>query len=261
MVTPHEELTGILRQGGIEDAELEAKWILEDVESIETAREIARRRANREPLQYLLGAWEFYGMKMLVGDGVLIPRADTETLVEAVLERIPNGKPCKGIDLCTGSGCIALALRQNRPQMEICGLDLSEQALSYAKKNAHLHGLNVPMLQCDVCDGAVAAAYRDLDVIVSNPPYLTAADMENLQTEVTYEPRTALDGGTDGLDFYRTITECWRTSLKTGGMLAFEVGIHQAMDVSEILEQRGFTNVQRIPDLNGIDRVVLGYLT
>lgn len=259
MVSLHETLTEILRGGGIEDAALEAQWILEDVQNAEKATEIAQKRANREPLQYLLGAWEFYGMRFLVGEGVLIPRADTETLVDAVLSRLPQGQHICAADLCTGSGCIALALKAHNPALDICGLDFSERALAYAKKNAHLHDLNVPMLFADVCDPAVAAAHQQLDLIVSNPPYLTGDDMASLQTEVTFEPRMALAGGTDGLDFYRSITKNWSHSLRIGGMLAFEVGIHQAAAVAEILTDANFTDIEIIPDLCGVARVVLGY--
>lgn len=254
------ELTEILRSGGIEDAALEAKWIAEDVPDAEKAREIARKRAEHMPLQYLLGAWEFYGMRFTVGEGVLIPRADTETLVDAVLQRYQEHPGGKIADLCAGSGCIALALASRLPRTKIFGVELSAKAREYAVRNAAENGIAVPFYGANVLDAATAKQFRDLDVIVSNPPYLTAKDMTELQTEVCCEPKMALDGGEDGLRFYREITELWKASLKVGGLLAYEVGIYQAEAVERILAEHGFTKIERIPDLCGIERVVLGYL-
>ena len=133
------KLIAMLNSGGIEDAELEAKWILEDAGSAEQAREIARQRAKHAPLQYLLGKWEFYGLTVFVGPGVLIPRADTETLVDAVLSRVKDKAGQRIADLCTGSGCIALALARHMPQTVFTGADISEQALAYALKNKAYH--------------------------------------------------------------------------------------------------------------------------
>lgn len=253
------ELIALLRDGEIEDAELEAKWILEDAETDADAREIARRRANREPLQYLLGKWEFYGLTMFVGEGVLIPRADTETLVEAVLSRV---KDCFGqmiADLCTGSGCIALALAAHMENTRFAGIDVSAAAAEFAKKNLAFHQFpNVKFDCANVLDASTAAQYHDLAAIVCNPPYLTAEDMQNLQAEVRYEPETALYGESDGLHFYREITRLWRDSLCTGGLLAYEVGIRQADDVAAILSQNGFAAIEKLRDYNGVERVVLG---
>lgn len=254
----HRELTAVLQSGGIDDPALEAKWILEDTASEADARAAAARRAKHEPLQYLLGKWEFYGMPFYVGEGVLIPRPDTETVVDAVLSRLKDSAGQQILDLCTGSGCIALALAAHLPQSRITGLEKSPAALRYAERNQAALGLkNAQMLAADVLDPAAAALYRELDAIVSNPPYLTAEDMRRLQREVSYEPAAALDGGSDGLHFYREITRLWRGSLRAGGMLAFEVGIHQAENVAAILEQNGFERMERIRDLGGIERVVL----
>ncbi len=255
----HRELTTLLAAGGIEDAELEAKWILEDAASEAQARQIAKRRANHEPLQYLLGEWEFYGLPFCVGEGVLIPRPDTETLVDAVLSRIPDRSGQQILDLCTGSGCIALTLAANLPHSHITGLEKSPAALRYAQKNQELlHIKNAQMLEKDVLLPETAAAYHSLAAIVSNPPYLTADDMANLQEEVRYEPAAALDGGKDGLHFYREITRLWRDALCAGGLLAYEVGVYQANDVAAILSQNGFRHIECIRDLGGIERVVLG---
>lgn len=253
------ELTGILQAGGIADAALEAKWILEDAPSADAARQIAKRRAKHEPLQYLLGEWEFYGLPFCVGEGVLIPRADTETIVDAALSRIPDRSGQQILDLCTGSGCIALTLAEHLPQSTVIGLEKSPEALRYAVKNQEMLRIkNAQMLEKDVLLPETAAAYHGLAAIVSNPPYLTAEDMQHLQEEVTYEPAAALDGGADGLHFYREITRLWRDALCEGGLLAYEVGVHQAKDVAAILSQNGFGCIECICDLGGIERVVLG---
>ena len=255
----HRALTEVLRNGGIDDAELEAKWILEDAASEADAKAIAARRAKHEPLQYLLGKWEFYGLPFYVGTGVLIPRPDTETLVDAVLSRIPDRSGQQILDLCTGSGCIALSLAHHLPQSRITGLEKSPDALQYARRSLSALGLNhVQLLEADVLDPAIAAQYHDLAAVVSNPPYLTAEDMRHLQQEVTYEPAAALDGGADGLHFYREITRLWRSTLCEGGLLAFEVGIYQAADVAAILSQNEFAAIECIRDLGGIERAVIG---
>lgn len=255
----HRELTETLHSGGIEDAELEAKWILEDIPDAERAREIARRRTQHEPLQYLLGTWEFYGLPLLVGEGVLIPRADTETLVDAVLQRTAHIQSPQIVDLCTGTGCIALALKSQRPDADVTGIDISRKALSYAEPNALRLHLDVRFRCGDVTDPAVCGQFRGLDVITCNPPYLTAEDMAHLQPEVTHEPSLALAGGADGLDFYRVLTRLWRDSLRAGGLLAYEIGCTQAKAVAAILSENGFTGIGTVRDLNGMDRVVLGY--
>ena len=255
------ELIAILRSGGIEDAELEAKWILEDIADENKACDIATRRAQHEPLQYLLGAWEFYGLPIRVGKGVLIPRADTETLVDTALERLRDVKNPVIADLCAGSGCIGLAIKSQRRDAEITGIEQSGKALNYAVPNALHLGLDVQFFRGDVLDSNVYRLFRGLDAIVCNPPYLTAEDMAHLQPEVTHEPAEALSGGDDGLYFYREITRLWRDSLNAGGFLAYEVGIGQAAAVAEILRENGYTDIGTVRDLNGVERVVIGYRT
>lgn len=252
-------LAETLRAGGIEDAELEAKWITEDAASEADALEIAQRRAKHEPLQYLLGTWEFYGLPFCVGEGVLIPRADTETLVDAVRMRMQDAAGQQIADLCTGSGCIALALAAHMPLTQFTGIDISGQALEYAQKNIALNGARNMRTECaDVLAGETAAQYHGLAALVCNPPYLTAEDMQNLQAEVRYEPALALFGGTDGLDFYRRITALWRGALAEGGLLAFETGCTQGDAVREILSDNGFHETEILRDLGGNPRVVLG---
>lgn len=252
------EIIAVLNSGAVEDAELEAKWILEDADSPEQALQIAQHRAKHEPLQYLLGKWEFYGLTMFVGAGVLIPRADTETLVDAVLSRVKDSSSQMIADLCTGSGCIALALASQMDHTQFAGLDLSTKALEYAEKNLAYHQFaNVKFVCADVLDEAAAAQYQGLAAIVCNPPYLTAEDMRNLQAEVRFEPETALYGSPDGLHFYREITRIWKPSLCSGGLLAYEVGAGQADDVAAIFSQNGFAEIEKIRDLNGVERVIV----
>lgn len=253
------ELTKILQTGGIENAAMEAKWILEDMPDAETARNVAKRRMEHYPLQYLLGGWEFYGLHFHVGEGVLIPRPETEILVDTVLQYGHLPQPATIVDLCTGSGCIALALQSQRKNDHLYGIEKSETALAYAKKNAAYHNMAVDFRLADVLDPQIAADYVNVDVIVSNPPYLTEEDMQQLQKEVCYEPQMALAGGADGLLFYRQMTALWKHSLKKGGMLAFEVGIDQAEAVMEIMRGHGFVNIGTVLDLCGIQRVVYGY--
>ncbi len=257
----------------IPDAKFDVRCMIEQVagESLEQAKlhgisyaqeqaviEMAERRANGEPLQYILGEWEFFGMRMFVGKGVLIPRPDTEILVETVLEKCKTIEKPRIIDLCTGSGCIALALRKNLPDSEVHALDLSKAALAYAQRNIRYHGLPVTLHQADVLDARKPQESGTFDIIVSNPPYLTSEEMEHLQPEIRHEPASALAAGADGLEFYRGITNVWKTTLSGGGWLAFEIGEQQGNAVAEILKQQGFREIQIIPDYAHHDRVVIG---
>ena len=269
----YKELVAYLQNARIPDAAFDVRCMFEQVtgktlemlmtEGLSTEdenplRNMAQRRAFGEPLQYILGEWEFYGMRMFVGQGVLIPRPDTETLVDSVLSYGKGKQGLRIADLCTGSGCIALALQKHLPDAQVTAIELSAEALSFARKNAQEHGLPVTLIQADVLLPETAEAHRELDVIVSNPPYLTAQEMCELQREITHEPASALDGGTDGLDFYREITKLWKASLVSGGLLAYEIGEQQGEDVSEILRSHGFENVRVVKDLAKHDRVVMG---
>ena len=254
-----QRLTAILEAAGIENAALEAQWIAEDHPDTADAEAVAHRRAQHEPLQYLLNYWEFYGLPFQVGEGVLSPRQDTETLVDAVLSRISGRMGLCAADLCTGSGCIALALKSQRNDLQITGIELSDDALRYAQENAARLGLDVRMQKGDVLDAQTAAQFHDLDLIVCNPPYLTAEDMQHLQPEVAHEPAAALFGGEDGLNYYRQITALWKDALRSGGMLCYEAGMGQAEDVAAIMRGHGFAEIGIIPDPAGIGRVILGY--
>jgi release factor glutamine methyltransferase len=219
-------------------------------------RNLVKARAEGSPLQYLLGKWEFYGIELYVGEGVLIPRPDTETLVEHILD-ICREKGLKSpviAELCSGTGCISLALEHELPQAEIYAVELSEKALGYLRKNKELNRSRINIIEGDVLSPETAAALPEADIIVSNPPYLTDKDMSELDEEVRREPALALYGGSDGLDFYRAITVTWRDKLREGGIIAFEFGMGQHDDVERILRSSGFTDVSFRRDGGGIIR-------
>lgn len=220
-------------------------------------RTLAQRRSEGYPLQYLLGQWEFWGCNFKVGEGVLIPRPDTETLVEQVLDICRREKLTapKIADLCSGSGCIAVALKKEIPQAEVYAVELSDKALAYLRQNTELNDCgDIHIIKGDVLDHETVSAVTGLDILVSNPPYLTSQDMSELMTEVRFEPENALFGGEDGLDFYRSMTELWKPSIKDGGYIAYEYGMGQHDDVKAILEENGFTDVVFRCDGGGIIR-------
>lgn len=218
------------------------------------------RRCGGEPLQYILGEWEFIGLKFLVGKGVLIPRADTEVLCETVIEHI-NRRQMSVLDLCSGSGAIAIAIARFCGSAKVTALEKYDEALAYLTKNNELNNADVEIIQGDVLqESCKAIGDRKFDVITCNPPYITAKDMAKLQREVQQEPETALFGGEDGLMFYRKIPELWKSRLNKSGMMIFEIGMGQHDDVSQILLDSDFVNIFFKKDLNGIIRVVGGFL-
>ena len=213
------------------------------------------RRILGEPLQYILGEWEFYGLTFKVGEGVLIPRQDTETLVDTALKLVEGVQNPRILDLCSGTGCVAIAIKTARSDAEISALELYPEAYKILEENIARHG-GVTAVNADAMLSETAARYRNLDLITANPPYLTAEDMEALQREVTKEPPTALFGGNDGLDFYRGLSHIWRESLKDGGYIAFEIGFGQEDAVSDILKSDGYRDIGFEHDLTGKIRVV-----
>lgn len=236
-----------LSSGGVISREQEEKIV-----------SVIERRSEGYPLQYLLGEWEFYGMRFKVGEGVLIPRQDTETLVDVVVNKYKNSDSLTLVDLCSGSGCIALALEKQLDCERICCVEKSEKAVGYLRENIAVHGSIAEVFVGDVLDDGLREKIPQADVIVCNPPYLTREDMEHLQREVTFEPETALYGGDDGLDFYREIVRRWKGRLKAGGGLAFEIGMGQEDEVMRLMIQHGFLNVRCRKDLCGINRCVIG---
>lgn len=266
-------LAGALRGQGIPDAEKEAELMLteglgmdrvslyRDNPSLSGAQrekleEMLMRRTGREPLQYIIGHVDFYGLRIEVGPGVLIPRPESEFVVQEALRRLAQKPSPRVLDLCTGSGCLALAIAEKLAGARIYGTDLSEEALRYAEKNARLNGIaNVTFLK-----GPLFEPVRDVrfDAVVSNPPYVKSADIEGLEPEIRlWEPLNALDGGRDGLDFFREILPASPRYLEPGGLVILEMGEGQAREVEGIARASGLEPVSVIKDLAGIERVMV----
>ncbi len=221
---------------------------------LECYQALIRRRSEGCPLQYLMGYTEFMGYRFAVDERVLIPRQDTEILVETALGFV---KPSdRVLDMCTGSGCILLSLALCKKMASGTGVDISADALNVAKKNRERHGLrNVELIQSDLFE-KIDGCY---DMIVSNPPYIPTKDIDDLMREVRdFEPHLALDGSEDGLSFYRRLTKEAREHLVIGGMLLLEIGWNQAEDVKAMMETAGFGEIGVKIDLAGLDRVVYG---
>ena len=219
---------------------------------------LAEREQGR-PTQYILGEWEFMGLPFSVGEGVLIPRGDTEVLVETILERQQTEKFKSILDIGTGSGCIPISLGHYGRFENIVAVDISQRALGYATENAVKNNVRIDFYESDLFTNIPAEWKGNLDAIVSNPPYIPKKDIEELMTEVKdFEPMNALDGGEDGLDFYRAIVEQGREWLKDGGWLFFEIGYDQGEDLRNLLQEFGYTAIEIRQDLAGLDRVALG---
>ncbi len=222
-----------------------------------------KERAGRRPLQYILGSWEFMGLSLQVGEGVLSPREDTAVLVEALaaaLKKAPEKAP-KGLDLCAGTGAVALGLCSLLPEAEVACAELSTQAFAYLEQNAAAYPqYRLKLLRRDVLlPPGEAFPPASLDFIASNPPYVRSGEIPSLQPEVRKEPALALDGGRDGLAFYRAIAGLWAPLLKPGGVLAVEIGEDQAREVRAIFAAHGLERLEVHKDWAGLDRVVLGY--
>ena len=218
--------------------------------------EFVERRLSGEPLQYILGRWEFYSLPFEVGEGVLIPRADTETLVDCALKFLEGIKNPKVADLCSGSGCVAVSIAKNRLDCSVTAVELSQEAFPYLERNIALNGTaNVTPKQADVLCGG--ENFGQFDLIVSNPPYIKRETIAELSREVLCEPKMALDGGKDGLVFYHALCKKWRENLSPGGALMVEIGFDQADNVKKLIE-KFFEAVNCVSDLCGITRVVMG---
>lgn len=263
----------LLTSAGVADAKIDAWLLLEMVAKIDRSfyfthlnaevepevlteyERVLGKRAEHIPLQYITGEQEFMGMKFKVNSNVLIPRQDTEVLVEEVLKALEP--EMEVLDLCTGSGCILLGILKNAPTVRGTGSDVSKQAILVAKENAKLHGLEAEWVRGNLFDNVSGR----FDVIVSNPPYIPQGQIPTLMPEVQlFEPLQALDGGADGLDFYRKIAAQAPDYLKENGRLFFEIGYDQAKAVGRIMAKAGFSELSVVKDLAGLDRVVRGRL-
>lgn len=261
-----EKIAKILGEAGFESARFEATQIVESLlgdggsvtDEIEhKAEELVNRRLEREPLQYILGEWEFYGLPFYVGKGVLIPRSDTETAVETAIKLLDGKQNPTVFDLCAGSGCIGITLA-HYTDANVRLFEKSPEALQYIFKNIKLNGVEPQVYECDVLGEPPLTDTADL--IISNPPYIKTEVIETLEPEVKCEPKLALDGGEDGLIFYRHIARVWKKSLKPSGWLVFEIGFDQAESVTKIMQDEGYCDITVIKDLGKNNRVVLGHI-
>lgn len=266
----------LLQAAGVAEAELDAWYLLEylrkergsrsdrqwyllcreeeaDMEEEEAYRELIGRRAKRIPLQQITGEQEFMGFPFLVNEHVLIPRQDTETLVEEAMEK--SGKGDRVLDMCTGSGCILLSLLKLVPGLSGTGADISQEALKVAVENGKRLQTEASFLESDLFEKVEGV----FDLIVSNPPYIASDEIGTLMEEVRdHEPIGALDGSADGLAFYRRLVQEGKDHLKSGGWMLFEIGCTQAEAVMELLKKGGFQEIYVKKDLAGLDRVVGG---
>lgn len=221
-------------------------------------RGLIERRGDGEPTQYLVGKREFYGRSFLVDERVLIPRPETELLVESVLQHLPREEPSRVLDVCAGSGCIGVTVAAERPAASVWATELSRDAADVARGNAEALGVGgrVTVLEGDLL-GPVPSGAR-FDVVVSNPPYVASAEISTLSPEVLHEPRLALDGGADGLSLYRRLVVDARRVLKPGGLLAVEIGETQGPALKALLEAAGYADVKIVKDLERRDRFAYG---
>ena len=211
------------------------------------------RRLDREPLQYIIGEWEFYGLRMFCGNGCLIPRPETEMLADIAIKNLPRGG--RLLDLCTGSGCISVAVLNNRPDVSAVAVDISPQALEFAKRNAEYHNLSSDRLKLVCADIYEYSPEGPFDLIISNPPYIKSDDIDTLSPEVKHEPYIALDGGYDGLDFYKLIAKFYANKyLNDNGCCAVEVGYDIGEEVSAIFRSQKFS-ASLIRDTFEVERV------
>ena len=274
------DLRARLRKAGVEDATQAARELVctasgktknellrdgllyASPEVEQAAYALCARHLAGEPVAYLIGEWEFYGLELDISPAVLIPRPDTEVLAQTVIHELSTGADCRVLDLCAGSGCIGLAVASQVPRARVLLGEIDEEALKVCRQNIRRNQLTsrVTSLRVDAREQP-SRQLGEFDCIVSNPPYIPTMDIETLDPSVRdHEPHLALDGGADGLDFYRVIADKWRDALVPNGLMAFEVGIGEADAVLRIMRSNGFGDIQIVRDLHDIPRVVYGRL-
>lgn len=269
-----ERLSERLRNAGIEGARREAFWLVEaatglsrseivasrpgvDAGQVRRAEEFAERRCAGEPLQYVTGVAGFRSIELSVGPGVLIPRPETEVVVEQAIKRLPRAG--RVVDVGTGSGAIAFAVAKERPDAHVIGTESSPDALRWARENADRLGLDVELVECDLLDGLGEALRRAVDVVVSNPPYVAESERDSLPPEVVdHEPHSALFAGSDGLEVIRRLAHDARDWIKSGGWLVIETAGDRAAPVAAELQRLGYESVAIRKDLNELERIAEG---
>lgn len=262
-----------LRAAQIENASFDASCLVENItglsrtkimlcdddisdEQVELVERAVQRRISGEPLQYILGEWDFFGRTFEVGEGVLVPRPETELLVELALEKLRNVRYPVVFDLCAGSGCVGLTIAAERPDAHVWLFEKYDEAFRYLKRNVKKLGLtNAQTVQYDITFGYDNKLPEAPDLIVSNPPYLKTDELSGLSTEVMHEPITALDGGTDGADFYRVIASRWLPNLNKHGGIILECDPLQALKIADMLMPYAM-RVKIITDIFGLQRAV-----
>jgi len=265
-----------LRDSGIEAFNLEARIIVSQAsgKSMEkfmqglryyadgviekNVEEMVERRLKGEPVAYLTGRWEFYGLPLEVTRDVLIPRVDTEVIVDHAIRLLTGRVDVRVLDLCAGSGCIGIAVAMKRPASRVVLAEKSKEAIAVCRRNAMLNNLGVrcTCVEADVFD-APPILLGSFDLLLCNPPYIPTEDIKTLDISVRgYEPLTALDGGADGLDYYRAVINNWKTVIRDGGSIMLEVGINQAQEVAQMLRLAAFRQIEIYNDSAGIERVV-----
>ena len=262
-----------LRAAQIENASFDASCLVENItglsrtkimlcdddiadEQAELVERAVLRRISGEPLQYILGEWDFFGRTFEVGEGVLVPRPETELLVELALEKLRNVRYPVVFDLCAGSGCVGLTIAAERPDAHVWLFEKYDEAFHYLKRNIKKLGLtNVQAVQHDITLGYDDKIFETPDLIVSNPPYLRTDELGGLSTEVMHEPVTALDGGTDGVDFYRIITSRWLPNVNKHGGIIFECDPSQTLEIADMLMPYAM-RVKIVTDIFGLQRAV-----
>lgn len=268
-----ESSTRKLQGAGLEDAAFEARELVaalcpfprgqlnlhrsEPFERIGKLEEMLGRRLNREPLQYILGEWEFMSLTFHVGEGVLIPRPETELLAEFAIRQCGN-RPFRIADLCSGSGCIGISVAKACPNAHVWLVEKSERAFGYLNENIRLNQAeNVTPVLGDIFDPDLRLPEAPFDVLLSNPPYIRTGELPVLQREVQYEPSAALDGGADGMEFYRGIAAHYSERVRRGGWLGLEFGDGQEQMVQALFEPH-FSHCEIACDLSGIPRMLFG---
>lgn len=266
-----------LKEAGVENPQLEAMILLSYLLGIskekvitaydfivqpdkeEELKHLVSTRKKRVPLAYIIKSKEFFGLDFYVEEGVLIPRPETEILVQELISRLPSDRELTGLEVGVGSGCISISILKHWANVKIVGIDVSDKALEVTSINADRHnvGDRLTLKKISIFDNPDFGF--PFDFVVSNPPYIRENEYQHLMEEVKFEPVEALISGKEGTEFYEKITEWSATNLKKGGILAFEVGMGQADKVKQMMETAGFKEIEIIKDLQGIDRVVIGY--